>query len=113
NSRIRKDYSDTMGRHFRLEHARTISCIPGRFEMASSAAGENHQHGFTGRPTSLGQPRALLFVQSCGAYAHQSDGEGFGAGDRGELRGTRYDRSGGESRRRVYETYGKADSDAT
>ena len=52
--------------------------------------------GSLGGITSLGDSCSLLFFESCGAHADEGDGQGAGAGNRGELRGAGDDRSGRE-----------------
>ena len=74
--------------------------------------GKNHQHGLAGRAASLGESCSLLFFQSSGTHADEGDGQGPGAGDRGELRCAGDDRSGREGGGGVYEEDGATDADA-
>src|SRR5271155_1617224 len=100
-----------MGRHVRFKYSGTVSGVARGFETSSRTAREDYQHGIARRFTALGRSCSLLFLEGCGAYVDESDGEGVGSGDFGELRGARDDRPGREVGGCVHETNGQADSD--
>jgi len=91
-----------VGSNLCLEHTGAVSCEREALKwMRLPRAGRRSSRkiinlGFWAE-FSPGHACALLFVESCGAHAHESDGQGFAPGDAVNAVGAGDDRSGRES----------------
>src|SRR5579883_2887953 len=91
DGRVRDDHSRAVGCDLCFEYARPVPGHTGGAQASAGAAGKGDQHGLAGRTRPLGVPCALLLVEGSPAHADQSDGQGFGSGDRGKCGRARND----------------------